>query len=78
MLKKIVVGVVLMLTVTPALAGPSREEREASRLQTVVGSTKPGAKLSYQAPVSEGVVSEPGTQKERQPAEKLACSCHHG
>ncbi len=84
MTKRLVAAAVLMLTVAPALAAPSWEERNAWRLQTVAGPTKPGARLSYQAPKSEGVVSAQGAQQEEssaknsQAAEKMACNCHRG
>jgi hypothetical protein len=76
MLKRIVAAAVLALIVSPALAEPV-DTANAGMAQPVAGPTKPGARLSYQMPKSEGVVSEQRVQQEKQVAEKMACTCHH-
>jgi hypothetical protein len=74
MLKRIVVAAALALTAAPALASDVKGDSESRSSQTVTGWTKPAARFSYQAPPSEGAVSDQRGQ-DKQPTEKMACNC---
>ncbi len=64
MLKRLAAVAVLALAASTALAATT-------------GPTKPGARLSYRAPPSEGVVAKQHVQpKERLVLNKMPCSCH--
>jgi hypothetical protein len=75
MLKRIVAAAVLALTAAPALASDVKGDPDSRSSQIVTGWTKPAARFSYQAPPSEGAVSDQRAQQEKQSTEKMACSC---